>query len=150
MGTLRMFLRTTFGDGVGFLASSWLMSSLISALTSLLAVKPRSVPNRESSSWACKSKQLSAGIIIRPLAVMWLGSVPELTFTSSTDVSSASGAVAPAAACMIRKSEPKLMLSWLQRSKRPSDTAVHACNETSATFLRFWQPVVRKACTSDA
>jgi hypothetical protein len=37
-------LRTSVGDGVGFFASSCVMSSLISARTSLRADRPRSVP----------------------------------------------------------------------------------------------------------
>lgn len=45
--------RTSVKEGLGFFASSCVMSSLISALTSLLADRPRSVPNSESSSCAC-------------------------------------------------------------------------------------------------
>lgn len=40
-------------DGVGLQPSSCVMSSLISARTSELAARPRSVPNSESSSCAC-------------------------------------------------------------------------------------------------
>ncbi len=43
---------TSFGEGVGLSASSWVMSSLISARTSLRADRPRSVPYSESSSAA--------------------------------------------------------------------------------------------------
>ena len=49
----KIVLHTSGKEGLGFLASSCVMSSLISALTSLLADRPRSVPNRESSSCAC-------------------------------------------------------------------------------------------------
>ena len=46
---------------LGLLASSCVMSSLISALTSLLADMPRCVPNKESSSCSCSYKQLGFG-----------------------------------------------------------------------------------------
>jgi hypothetical protein len=41
---LLLLLLTSVGDGVGFFASSCVMSSLISARTSLRADRPRSVP----------------------------------------------------------------------------------------------------------
>ena len=44
---------TSSREGLGFCASSCVMSSLISARTSLLAARPRSVPNSESSNCAC-------------------------------------------------------------------------------------------------
>mmetsp|Transcript_30218 Transcript_30218/g.65183 ORF Transcript_30218/g.65183 Transcript_30218/m.65183 type:complete len:235 (+) Transcript_30218:226-930(+) len=49
------FSRTSVGLGTGFCASIWLMSSLISARTSLRALRPRSVPYSESSSAALRS-----------------------------------------------------------------------------------------------
>lgn len=48
---------TSVGDGVGFFASSCVMSSLISALISLRAARPRSVPYMESSRAACRQQQ---------------------------------------------------------------------------------------------
>lgn len=52
---------TSVGEGVGFCASSWLMSSLISARSSLLALSPRSVPYRESSraAWGREQQRLA-------------------------------------------------------------------------------------------
>ena len=62
----------------------------------------------------------------------WLGNAPELTFTSSTDVSSTSGAVAPAAACIIQTSEPKLtqLVALEQASLRHSSACLQrdVCN----------------------
>ena len=57
VSVLEILMRTSGKEGLGFSASSWVMSSLISALTSLLADKPRSVPKRESSSCACFDPQ---------------------------------------------------------------------------------------------
>lgn len=55
---------TSVGEGVGFFASSWVMSSLISARTSLRAASPRSVPNRESSRAAWCSRGLDSMLLL--------------------------------------------------------------------------------------
>eukprot|EP00192_Tetraselmis_astigmatica_P014949 CAMPEP_0117688950 /NCGR_PEP_ID=MMETSP0804-20121206/24168_1 /TAXON_ID=1074897 /ORGANISM="Tetraselmis astigmatica, Strain CCMP880" /LENGTH=149 /DNA_ID=CAMNT_0005501567 /DNA_START=717 /DNA_END=1166 /DNA_ORIENTATION=- len=52
----------SLGHGVGFWASSCASSSLISARVSALAVRPRSVPNRESSSAALTSSTGMPGV----------------------------------------------------------------------------------------